>query len=62
MIRAIYYNRSRVHSALGPGVPDPPSQIPVPLQSSRHRLSRNFRVIARPVLGGLHHDYIFAAG
>jgi hypothetical protein len=46
-----YYNRSRPHSALGPGVPDPPTEI------ERHQIGKPFRVIAKPVLGGLHHDY-----
>ncbi len=44
--------------ALGPGVPDPPPQTPV-LQAgqSRHRIREGFVVLAKPVLGGLHHKY-----
>ena len=56
-----HYNGSRPHMALGPGVPDPPAGIPVALQSSRHRIGDGVEGVARPVLGGLHHDYAFAA-
>ena len=43
--------------ALGPGIPQPPPSLPVPLQVHRHRLPEHLRVVARPILGGLHHDY-----
>jgi hypothetical protein len=43
--------------ALGPGIPEPPSHLPVPLQAYRHRLPPHVRVMARPILGGLHHEY-----
>jgi transposase InsO family protein len=56
----LYYNRGRPHSSLGPGVPDPPTSIPAPLQSERHGISDLRRLIATPVLGGLHHDYALA--
>jgi putative transposase len=53
-----YYNGSRPHMALGPGVPDPP---PAPTLASeenpRHRLGEHLVVRARSVLGGLHHEY-----
>ena len=50
-----HYNRGRPHSALGPGVPDPPANSTVPLSKSRHRLD-DFRLVqAKPILGGLHH-------
>jgi putative transposase len=50
-----HYNRGRPHSALGPGVPDPPADLLVPLSNSRHRLD-NFRSVqAKATLGGLHH-------
>ena len=55
-----YYNRLRPHSSLGPGVPDPPTGIPAPLQSERHGISDLGRLIATPVLGGLHHNYALA--
>ena len=52
-----HYNASRPHMALGPGIPQPPPQVPVSLQAHRHRLPEHLRVVARPILGGLHHDY-----
>ena len=52
-----HYNRGRPHSSLGPGLPDPPLNHPVPLQRHRHRFDRSSRVVARPVLNGLHHEY-----
>jgi len=55
-----YYNRGRPHSSLGPGVPDPPTGIPSPLQSKRHGTSALGRLIVTPVLGGLHHEYTYA--
>jgi hypothetical protein len=52
-----YYNAGRPHMSLGPGIPQPPATLPVPLQAHRHRLPEPLRVVARPILGGLHHDY-----
>ena len=49
-----HYNRERPHAALGPGVPDPPLDLPPP---AGHRLLPAHRVVARARLGGLHHDY-----
>ncbi len=54
---AAYYNRSRPHMSLGPGIPSPPERLPVRLQPTRHRIAGNRRVSSRPVLGGLHQDY-----
>ena len=51
-----HYNRGRPHSALGPGVPEPP-QAKVPTGSQRHKLPAGYRVESTPVLGGLHHEY-----
>jgi hypothetical protein len=45
------------HSSLRPGVPDPPSEVQAPLQSKCHQIGECIRVIAKPMLGGLHHDY-----
>ena len=42
---------------LGPGIPDPPAHLPTKPQADRHRLPSNVRVIACPVLGGLHQEY-----
>jgi transposase InsO family protein len=52
-----HYNEGRPHMALGPGIPEPPSHLPVPLQAHRHRLPPYVWVRARPILGGLHHEY-----
>ena len=54
-----HYNRGRPHASLGPGVPDPlPEQKQ--LVSTGHRLPTHARVIATPILGGLHHEYHLA--
>jgi transposase InsO family protein len=54
-----HYNRGRPHSSLGPGVPGPPHAGVVNARPSnfRHRLGEGADVRARPVLGGLHHEY-----
>lgn len=53
---AQYYNRGRPHSALGPGIPEPP-QAKVPAGPHRHKLPEGHGVKSTPVLGGLHHEY-----
>ena len=56
-----HYNGGRPHSRLGPGVPDPPRGAAVLLKSeSRHRLAAGTLVLAKSVLGGLHHEYSIA--
>ena len=56
-----HYNRGRPHSSLGPGVPDPPQELAVIRKSeSRHRLAAGALVLAKSVLGGLHHEYLLA--
>jgi putative transposase len=58
-----HYNGGRPHSALGPGVPNPPQQsgrVRVPKLERRHRLAASALVLARSVLGGLHHEYSVA--
>jgi len=52
-----HYNRGRPHSSLGPGLPDPPPNSLVRMQLHRHRFDRSSRVVAHPVLNGLHHEY-----
>jgi putative transposase len=52
-----HYNQGRPHMSLGPGIPQPPVVLPVPLRGPRHRLPAHFRVVTRPILGGLHHEY-----
>ena len=34
-----------------------PSSLPALLQDHRHRLPSHLRVAARPILGGLYHEY-----
>jgi putative transposase len=52
-----HYNAGRPHMALGPGIPQPPPWLPVPLQAHRHRIPEHLRVVTCPILGGLHHEY-----
>jgi transposase InsO family protein len=52
-----HYNTGRPHMSLGPSIPQPRSSLPVPRQTHRHRLPKHLQVVARPVLGGLHHEY-----
>jgi transposase InsO family protein len=57
-----HYNGGRPHTALGPGVPDPPEPIGViPKSEIRYRLAAGAFVRAKSVLGGLHHEYSLAA-
>jgi len=51
-----HYNRGRPHSSLGPGIPDPRSGD-VLVEAHGHRLPVGNQVVARPILGGLHHEY-----
>jgi hypothetical protein len=47
--------------ALGPGVPDPPSEVArPPAQLSRHRIGGRFVLRGKSILGGLHHEYSLA--
>jgi transposase InsO family protein len=52
-----HFNTARPHSALGPSIPDSSKCISAELQPDRHELPAGARVAARPVLGGLHHEY-----
>ena len=53
-----HYNEGRPHMALGPGIPQPRAVLPAPLQEQRHRWPAHGRVVARPILGDLDHDYL----
>lgn len=53
-----HYSRGRPHSRLGPGLPEPSLESPMP-PIAGHRLPRDTRVVVRPILGGLHHEYGF---
>ncbi len=52
----LHYNRGRPHSRLGPGLPEPSPGLPV-APIAGHHLPQDVRGIARPILGGLHHEY-----
>ena len=54
---ATHYNKGRPHSSLGPGIPDPPPDLPAALQIHRHRVPNHLKIIIRPILAGLHHEY-----
>ena len=56
-----HYNQGRPHMSLGPGLPQPPPSLPVTLHAHRHRLPDHRHVVARSVVGGLHHEYGLAA-
>jgi transposase InsO family protein len=51
-----HYNRGRPHASLGPGIPDRPATDLAPT-SCGHRIRDGYRVVADPILGGLHHEY-----
>jgi hypothetical protein len=49
--------RHSPHLSLGPGIPEP-AAVFLPLQGhDRHSLAQDCKVVARAVLGGLHHEY-----
>jgi len=52
-----HYNEGRPHMSLGPGIPEPLPHLPAPLHEHRHRIPACLRVVVRPILGGLHHEY-----
>jgi putative transposase len=52
-----HYNKGRPHMSLGPGIPQSPPHLPALLQAQRHQLPEHLRVVVRPILGGLHHEY-----
>ena len=56
-----HYNRGRPHSSLEPGIPDPPVELPITPHEHRHRIPSHCKVVAHPVLGGLHHEYSLLA-
>jgi transposase InsO family protein len=52
-----HYNEGRPHMSLGPGIPQPIRDVSVHRQAHRHRMAAGQHVVARSVLGGLHHEY-----
>jgi transposase InsO family protein len=51
-------NQSRPHMSLGPGIPQLLALRPAPRQTHRHLLPEHQRVQSRPILNGLHHEYL----
>jgi hypothetical protein len=54
--RVDHYDWGRPHSSLGPGIADPPLDLPQEA-SSRYRILQDYRVVTKPIPGGLHHEY-----
>jgi putative transposase len=54
-----HYNAGRPHRSLGPGIPDRVQQGP-PVSKQAAQLSSISHVTAKPILGGLHHEYGWA--
>jgi transposase InsO family protein len=50
-----HYNHARVHTSLGPGVPDPIRPSPS-MSGHRHRPPAGHVLRSKVVLGGLHHE------
>jgi putative transposase len=51
-----HYNRGRPHASLGPAIPGPPRDCLAP-SARDHHIPTGHRIVAEPVLGGLHHEY-----
>jgi len=50
-----HYNHGRPHASLGPGIPAaPPEEFARP---NGHHIAGGQRVVAAPILAGLHHEY-----
>ena len=54
-----HYNRGRPHASLGPGFPI--RHRTDPAEAHRSSPPRTSRVVATPILGGLHHEYRLGA-
>jgi putative transposase len=52
-----HYNQGRAHLSLGPGIPEPGAVFLPPEGHGRYSLAQDCKVVARAVLGGLHHEY-----
>jgi transposase InsO family protein len=50
-----HYNHSRPHVSLGPGIAGAP--VDTLAGTNGHRIPAGHRVIAAPILAGLHHEY-----
>jgi transposase InsO family protein len=51
----LHYNRGLPHASFGPGIPEP-SGLTVS-RAVDHQLPDGHRVVAKPILAGLHHEY-----
>jgi len=51
-----HYNRGRPHASLGPGIPEG-SATEHAAASHGHRIRPDCRVVSKPILAGLHHEY-----
>ena len=54
-----HYNTGRPHRSLGPGIPDQLQPV-APARKPADHWGRASRVIAKLILGGLHHEYRWA--
>jgi putative transposase len=52
----VHHNHGRPHRSLGPGIPAPLTEVPA-ANPHRHEIPHDYRVLAKPILGGLHHEY-----
>ncbi len=50
-----HYNQGRPHSSLGPGIPHPGGYQQI--QLCGHHIPIDHQVVAKAILGGLHHEY-----
>jgi putative transposase len=55
-----HYNTGRPHQSLGPDIPDRVGQQ-LPTNDKMETISKGRRIIAKSILGGLHHEYRWAA-
>ena len=57
-----HYHAGRSPRSLGPGVPDPPTSAALtPRKTCRSRLGERFVLLAKSILGALHHEYSLVA-
>jgi putative transposase len=52
-----HYNQGRPHLSLGPGIPEAPAVFLALQSHDRHSFAQDCKVVARAVLGDLHHEY-----
>jgi putative transposase len=52
-----HYNQGRPHASLGPGIPESVQMLGPAQRRNRYLSTGVHNVAARPILGGLHHEY-----